>query len=141
MVYRRTPDTAARQAAARERIVDAATGLVTQGGYPAATVEAVASSAGVATGTVYRHFGCKADLLADVFRASARRELAAASNPLGAEGDAWDVAWAAVFLASDEARWITGVTLPVDGGVMRVAPLLQAQHLRAVSMPPTREGR
>lgn len=36
--------------------------------------------------------------------------------PLGVEGTAWDVAWAAVFLVSDEARWITGVTLPVDGG-------------------------
>ncbi len=38
------------------------------------------------------------------------------SVPLHTEGTAWDVAWAAVFLASDEARWITGVSLPVDGG-------------------------
>ena len=37
--------------------------------------------------------------------------------PLGGKmGTAWDVAWAAVFLASDEARFITGVMLPVDGG-------------------------
>jgi NAD(P)-dependent dehydrogenase (short-subunit alcohol dehydrogenase family) len=37
--------------------------------------------------------------------------------PLGGKmGDAWDVAWAAVFLASDEARFITGVALAVDGG-------------------------
>ena len=37
--------------------------------------------------------------------------------PLGGKmGDAWDVANAAVFLASDEARFITGVCLPVDGG-------------------------
>jgi NAD(P)-dependent dehydrogenase (short-subunit alcohol dehydrogenase family) len=34
----------------------------------------------------------------------------------GGMGDAWDVANAAVFLASDEARFITGVLLPVDGG-------------------------
>jgi NAD(P)-dependent dehydrogenase (short-subunit alcohol dehydrogenase family) len=40
-----------------------------------------------------------------------------ASVPLGAHmGTAWDVAWAAVFLASDEARFITGAMLPVDGG-------------------------
>jgi NAD(P)-dependent dehydrogenase (short-subunit alcohol dehydrogenase family) len=40
-----------------------------------------------------------------------------ASVPLGAHmGTAWDVAWAAVFLASDEARFVTGVMLPVDGG-------------------------
>ena len=31
-------------------------------------------------------------------------------------GTAWDVANAALFLASDEAGFITGVTLPVDGG-------------------------
>ena len=34
----------------------------------------------------------------------------------GAMGTAWDVAHAALFLASDEARFITGVVLPVDGG-------------------------
>jgi len=40
-----------------------------------------------------------------------------AAVPLGGQmGTAWDVAWAAVFLASDEARFITGVMLPVDGG-------------------------
>ena len=40
-----------------------------------------------------------------------------ASVPLGGQmGSAWDVANAALFLASDEARFITGVCLPVDGG-------------------------
>ncbi len=34
-----------------------------------------------------------------------------------AQGSAWDIANAAVFLASDEARYITGVLLPVDGGL------------------------
>ncbi len=36
--------------------------------------------------------------------------------PLGRQGTAWDVANAALFLASDDAGWITGVVLPVDGG-------------------------
>ncbi|GJD49397.1 2,5-dichloro-2,5-cyclohexadiene-1,4-diol dehydrogenase LinX [Methylobacterium crusticola] len=36
--------------------------------------------------------------------------------PLGRRGEAWDIAHAAVFLASDEARFITGICLPVDGG-------------------------
>jgi len=38
-----------------------------------------------------------------------------AQCPTGRMGDAWDVANAALFLASDEARYITGVALPVDG--------------------------
>ena len=33
-------------------------------------------------------------------------------------GTAWDVANAALFLASDEASFITGVALPVDGGAL-----------------------
>ena len=37
--------------------------------------------------------------------------------PLGTEGTAWDVGWAAVYLASPEARWVTGQTLVVDGGL------------------------
>ncbi len=36
--------------------------------------------------------------------------------PMGAMGSAWDVAHAALFLHSDEARFITGIALPVDGG-------------------------
>jgi NAD(P)-dependent dehydrogenase (short-subunit alcohol dehydrogenase family) len=36
--------------------------------------------------------------------------------PLGKMGSAWDIANAALFLASDEAAFITGVLLPVDGG-------------------------
>ena len=40
-----------------------------------------------------------------------------AMSPMGRMGDAWDVARASVFLASDEAAYITGVCLPVDGGL------------------------
>ena len=49
-----------------------------------------------------------------------RRRLA---GLLGTEGTAWDVAWPAVFLASEEARWITGVAIPVDAGTTATAPL------------------
>lgn len=48
-----------------------------------------------------------------------RRRLAV---PLQTEGTGWDVAYAAVFLASDESRWITGVMLPIDGGFLAIRP-------------------
>lgn len=52
------------------------------------------------------------------------REARRKVGPLGLEGDAWDVAQAALFIASDEARFINGVHLAVDGGVEGIAPLV-----------------
>lgn len=46
------------------------------------------------------------------------REARRLSTPLQTEGTGWDVGWAAVYLASDEARWVTGITLPVDAGAL-----------------------
>jgi NAD(P)-dependent dehydrogenase (short-subunit alcohol dehydrogenase family) len=37
--------------------------------------------------------------------------------PMQTEGTAWDIAYGAVYLASDESRWVTGLLLPVDGGL------------------------
>ena len=36
--------------------------------------------------------------------------------PLGRRGDAWDIAYAALYLASDDAAAVTGVIIPIDGG-------------------------
>ncbi len=56
----------------------------------------------------------------NAFAVAAGGELATGSptdrTALGREGDAWDIARAALFLASDEGSYITGVLLPVDGG-------------------------
>lgn len=45
------------------------------------------------------------------------RAARAAQCPLGRMGSAWDIAEAAVFLASDKAGYITGTELVVDGGL------------------------
>lgn len=47
----------------------------------------------------------------------AARERRRRATPLGIEGTGWDVAWGAVYLASDEARWVTGQTLVIDAGI------------------------
>jgi len=53
-----------------------------------------------------------------------REQELAAGLPLGRIGEPMDVAAAAVFLASDESAWISGIDLPVDGGHMAQTPRL-----------------
>jgi NAD(P)-dependent dehydrogenase (short-subunit alcohol dehydrogenase family) len=45
---------------------------------------------------------------------------------LGYQGTAWDVAWAGVYLASDESRWITAEILQIDGGSPMAGPVPRA---------------
>ena len=54
---------------------------------------------------------------------AAGRERRKNAAPLATEGTAWDVGYAALYLASNEARWITGVVLPVDAGLLTVTPI------------------
>jgi len=53
--------------------------------------------------------------------AEAMRAARAAKTPMGRQGTGWDVANAALFLASDASGYITGVCLPVDGGLTCLA--------------------
>jgi NAD(P)-dependent dehydrogenase (short-subunit alcohol dehydrogenase family) len=47
----------------------------------------------------------------------ARRAERERSGMIQEEGTAWDIGWAAVFLASDESRWVTAQVLVIDAGV------------------------
>ncbi|HEY0651035.1 SDR family NAD(P)-dependent oxidoreductase [Phenylobacterium sp.] len=67
--------------------------------------------------------------LVERFVGPAAREARRRIAPLGIEGDAWDVAQAALFLAGPEARFISGACLPVDGGVTQVAALAAYERL------------
>jgi AcrR family transcriptional regulator len=86
MPYRPTPRTEARKARAREAIVAAAIAQLADGGYASATVQTVAARAGVATGTVYRHFPSKADLFAEAFRRASAREVEVFAAASAADG-------------------------------------------------------
>lgn len=50
------------------------------------------------------------------------RERRKNASPLKLEGTAWDIAYASLYFASDESRWVTGVMMPVDGGVTISSP-------------------
>jgi NAD(P)-dependent dehydrogenase (short-subunit alcohol dehydrogenase family) len=45
------------------------------------------------------------------------RERRRKATPLGTEGTGWDVGWGAVYLASEESRWVTGQVLVIDAGL------------------------
>ena len=64
------------------------------------------------------------------------REIRKSASPLRSEGDSWDIGYAALYLASDESRWINGITMPVDAGLTAVSPvtyqtLTQQQYNRS----------
>lgn len=96
MAYRRSPAVQERLDAARARVVDAALTLVAEGGWPAASVVAVAARAGVATGSVYQHVSGKGALLAEVFALASGREVAAVGGALDQPGTAAERITAAV---------------------------------------------
>ncbi|HVV42603.1 MAG TPA: SDR family oxidoreductase [Nitrobacter sp.] len=64
----------------------------------------------IAPGTVYTPMVASRSMTPEMRKARSERTL------LGTEGTGWDIGYGALFLASDESRWITGITLPIDGG-------------------------
>jgi enoyl-[acyl-carrier-protein] reductase (NADH) len=50
------------------------------------------------------------------------------ASPLGIEGTGWDIGQAVRFLLSDQARYITGQTLVVDGGVSVMSPNRESEE-------------
>ncbi|MFG2966944.1 MULTISPECIES: SDR family NAD(P)-dependent oxidoreductase [unclassified Streptomyces] len=64
------------------------------------------------------------------------RELRRKANYLGREGNAWDLAWAALFMTSPESRWITGTVIPVDAGTTASTGLGMLARLSAPAPAP-----
>jgi AcrR family transcriptional regulator len=87
--------TTAAAGGTRERLLEAARELIEQDGYSAASVLQVAERAGVAAGTLYRHFESKEELFVEVFRAVCAREeraMLAAGAALQATGSCTAIA-------------------------------------------------
>jgi AcrR family transcriptional regulator len=80
MAYQRTPYVESKRAEARQRLVEAAVGLVEQGGWREVQMSAVAAAAGLSTGAVYLHFPSKTQLLIEVYQVQAGAELRVVSG-------------------------------------------------------------
>jgi AcrR family transcriptional regulator len=75
VAYQRTPYVESKRAQARERLVEAALGLLKAGGWREVQMSAVAAAAGISTGAIYLHFPSKTQLMSQVYRTQAAAEL------------------------------------------------------------------
>ncbi len=74
----------------QDRLLRSAREIIEEGGYGAASVLAIAERAGVAAGTLYRHFPSKAELFVEVFRAAGDEVLAEMESAAGRPGSFLD---------------------------------------------------
>jgi AcrR family transcriptional regulator len=149
MPYRPTERTEARRLATRERILDAALAQLAAGGYASAAMQPIAARAGIATGTLYRHFPSKAALFAEVFRRGSQREMGLIEDAARADGrGAAERIGAAVEVFAVRAlaaptRAYAFIAEPVDPAVEETRLAFRRairDHLRAILDEGVRDG-
>ncbi len=114
----------------RERLLAAARALIEEGGYGAASVAAIAERAGVAAGTLYRHFASKEELFVELFRAVCDREVEAMREAATAmPADATHVDRLETVLATFAARALRRPRLAWALIAEPVDPLVDAERL------------
>jgi AcrR family transcriptional regulator len=128
LAYRETKHTLAKKADTRLRLLKAARRLVQQGGFAAASASAVAKESGVASGTIYRHFPNKSELVAEVFRYATEREVAAVAQACDCGETAADKLTAAVETFAQRA--LLGRTLAYALIAEPVDPRVEQERLR-----------
>jgi AcrR family transcriptional regulator len=95
----------------RERLLAAAQALIEEGGYGAASVVAIAERAGVASGTLYRHFASKEELFVEVFRTVCTREERAMRTAAGRDAADGVEEWLQTVLATFARRALSNPRL------------------------------
>lgn len=106
----------------RARLLRAGVAVLEGGGYASASVAAIAERAGVATGTLYRHFPSKADLFVELFRTigdaelAAMQQAAAATRTAGEELEAVIATFAGRAMSRPRLAWAL-VYEPLDAPV------------------------
>jgi AcrR family transcriptional regulator len=113
----------------RDRLLAAAQELVEEGGYAAASVAAIAERAGVAAGTLYRHWPSKGELFAELFRVVCDREVAAMEAVGLATRDLAHVEQVAEVLATFAERALRNPRLAWALIAEPVDPLVDAERL------------
>ncbi len=86
MAYRTTALRIDRDQLLRERILDSALLRLAEGGFANLTMQGLAETAGIATGSLYRHFRNKGELAAEVFKLASQHEVDALACVLRAPG-------------------------------------------------------
>jgi AcrR family transcriptional regulator len=113
----------------RERLLRAAQELIEEGGYGAASVIAIAERAGVAAGTLYRHFASKEELFVEVFRAVCERELRAMQAAADETSEGSDIERLQVVFAIFARRALRNPRLAWALIAEPVDPLVDAERL------------
>ncbi len=127
-MYRATPKTQARARAQRDQLLQAARSLVAEGGFGASSIQAVATRAGIATGSVYRHFPSKADLFVEVFTDASAHEVQTRARAAEGHATATEALQAAV--GTWASRALEGRTLAYALIAEPVLPQVEAARLR-----------
>jgi AcrR family transcriptional regulator len=90
MAYRETEKMRQRKAQARQKIIESTWECVAEGGFQSARITRIAGLAGVATGTIYRHFESREHLFAEIFRLATQREVDKVAEALAVTGNVVD---------------------------------------------------
>lgn len=113
----------------RERLLGAARELIEDGGYAAASVVAIAERAGLAAGTLYRHFGSKEELFVELFRSVCDREVEAMRSAAAAASGASHVEQLEIVFATFAERALRRRRLAWALLAEPVDPLVDAERL------------